>query len=177
MNQADTHTFGTDSNLRGSDYTTVVSAACRTELAGKRFHFIGAGGIGMSGLAQLLVKNKAVVAGSDQEPGRIGRFKTGVGRLAQEVDATQVDRHDRVKIILGHLGNRFTAVGGSAVDQDIQPSQGCASFGHQLSTFLYLGQVGRQGYRPPANLLYQSTGFVDLVRIPTVDANRCPRLG
>jgi len=35
-------------------------------LAGKRFHFIGAGGIGMSGLAQLLIKQNAIVAGSDQ---------------------------------------------------------------------------------------------------------------
>jgi len=37
-----------------------------TSIAGKRFHFIGAGGIGMSGLAKLLIKHKAVVAGSDQ---------------------------------------------------------------------------------------------------------------
>jgi len=35
-------------------------------LEGVRFHFIGAGGIGMSGLAQLLIKNKAIVSGSDQ---------------------------------------------------------------------------------------------------------------
>jgi UDP-N-acetylmuramate--alanine ligase len=35
-------------------------------LAGLKFHFIGAGGIGMSGLAQLLLKNKAIVTGSDQ---------------------------------------------------------------------------------------------------------------
>jgi UDP-N-acetylmuramate--alanine ligase len=35
-------------------------------IAGNRFHFIGAGGIGMSGLAQLLIKHKAIVSGSDQ---------------------------------------------------------------------------------------------------------------
>ena len=35
-------------------------------LAGKKFHLIGAGGIGVSGLAQILMKNKAVVTGSDQ---------------------------------------------------------------------------------------------------------------
>ena len=34
--------------------------------AGRKFHFIGAGGIGMSGLAQLMMKNNAVVTGSDQ---------------------------------------------------------------------------------------------------------------
>jgi UDP-N-acetylmuramate--alanine ligase len=33
---------------------------------GKRLHFIGAGGIGMSGLAKLLIKHKAAVTGSDQ---------------------------------------------------------------------------------------------------------------
>ena len=38
-------------------------------LAGKRFHFIGAGGIGMSGLAALLVKHKSIVTGSDQTGG------------------------------------------------------------------------------------------------------------
>ena len=44
----------------------VVQGPNRQSVAEKRFHFIGAGGIGMSGLAQLLVKNEAVVAGSDQ---------------------------------------------------------------------------------------------------------------
>ncbi|MGB7581725.1 MAG: UDP-N-acetylmuramate--L-alanine ligase [Sedimentisphaerales bacterium] len=38
-------------------------------LAGKRFHFIGVGGIGMSGLAMLLLKHKAIVTGSDRNPG------------------------------------------------------------------------------------------------------------
>jgi UDP-N-acetylmuramate--alanine ligase len=40
-------------------------------VAGKRFHFIGAGGIGMSGLAQLLIKHKAIVSGSDQTASEI----------------------------------------------------------------------------------------------------------
>jgi len=49
------------------------SAAVQNTLsvAGMRFHFIGAGGVGMSGLAQLLIKNKAIVAGSDQTPSDI----------------------------------------------------------------------------------------------------------
>jgi UDP-N-acetylmuramate--alanine ligase len=38
-------------------------------LAGKRFHFVGVGGIGMSGLAMLMLKHKAIVTGSDQNPG------------------------------------------------------------------------------------------------------------
>ncbi len=33
---------------------------------GKKFHFIGVGGIGMSGLAQILMKHQAIVSGSDQ---------------------------------------------------------------------------------------------------------------
>jgi UDP-N-acetylmuramate--alanine ligase len=40
-------------------------------MAGVRFHFIGAGGIGMSGLAKILIKNKAIVAGSDQTLGPV----------------------------------------------------------------------------------------------------------
>ena len=37
----------------------------------KRYHFIGAGGIGMSGLARLMVKNEAVVTGSDMEATKV----------------------------------------------------------------------------------------------------------
>jgi UDP-N-acetylmuramate--alanine ligase len=44
----------------------VVGSRKKVSVAGKRFHFIGAGGIGMSGLAQLLIKHEAIVAGSDQ---------------------------------------------------------------------------------------------------------------
>ncbi len=44
----------------------VIDADSGLNLAGKKFHFIGAGGVGMSGLAQLLIKNSGVVTGSDQ---------------------------------------------------------------------------------------------------------------
>ncbi|UCF00280.1 MAG: UDP-N-acetylmuramate--L-alanine ligase [Planctomycetota bacterium] len=40
-------------------------------VAGKRFHFIGAGGIGMSGLARLLIKHSGIVTGSEQTPSGI----------------------------------------------------------------------------------------------------------
>ena len=40
-------------------------------LAGKRFHFIGAGGIGMIGLAALVMKHNAIVTGSDQTGGAV----------------------------------------------------------------------------------------------------------
>jgi UDP-N-acetylmuramate--alanine ligase len=63
----------TKSNVKMSDtVTTCKGKAANTgngvNVAGKRFHFIGAGGIGMSGLAQLLIKHKAIVSGSDQMP-------------------------------------------------------------------------------------------------------------
>jgi UDP-N-acetylmuramate--alanine ligase len=38
------------------------------EIAGRKFHFIGAGGIGMSGLAAMLLDNDAQVTGSDATP-------------------------------------------------------------------------------------------------------------
>ena len=48
-----------------------VNNGKRNGLAGVRFHFIGAGGIGMSGLARILLKNEAIVAGSDQAEGPV----------------------------------------------------------------------------------------------------------
>jgi len=49
----------------------VVDTVSKPKIAGKRFHFIGAGGVGMSGLAKVLIKNKAIVTGSDQTPSGI----------------------------------------------------------------------------------------------------------
>ena len=40
-------------------------------LAGKRFHFIGAGGIGMSGVITQLIRHKAKVTGSDQTDSKV----------------------------------------------------------------------------------------------------------
>ena len=45
----------------------ILTPPAETSVSHKRYHFIGAGGIGMSGLARLLVKNRAVVTGSDME--------------------------------------------------------------------------------------------------------------
>jgi UDP-N-acetylmuramate--alanine ligase len=49
----------------------VVEAMNRLKIVGGRFHFIGAGGIGMSGLARFLLGKKAVVTGSDQTASEI----------------------------------------------------------------------------------------------------------
>jgi UDP-N-acetylmuramate--alanine ligase len=43
----------------------------RLKIAGGRYHFIGAGGVGMSGLARLLLGKKAIVTGSDQNNGAV----------------------------------------------------------------------------------------------------------
>ncbi|MHC4693186.1 MAG: UDP-N-acetylmuramate--L-alanine ligase [Planctomycetota bacterium] len=53
-------------NSRESAISIVNLETPATGIAGKRFHFIGAGGIGMSGLAQLLIKNSGIVTGSDE---------------------------------------------------------------------------------------------------------------
>jgi len=57
--------------LGGHEKHVTVETYRMLDLADIKFHFIGAGGVGMSGLAMLLMKNKAVVAGSDQTPSAI----------------------------------------------------------------------------------------------------------
>ncbi len=57
--------------LHGNDKRPAVGADSAVDVAGKRFHFIGAGGVGMNGLAKLLLKNEAIVTGSDQIPSHI----------------------------------------------------------------------------------------------------------
>ena len=47
----------------GCDTSDITGAA---GISGRKFHFIGAGGIGMSGLAQVLIKHRGIVTGSDQ---------------------------------------------------------------------------------------------------------------
>lgn len=49
----------------------VVDIMSRLKIAGTRYHFIGAGGVGMSGLARLLLGKKAIVTGSDQNKGAV----------------------------------------------------------------------------------------------------------
>ncbi len=48
-----------------------VDIMSRLKIAGTRYHFIGAGGVGMSGLARLLLGKKAIVTGSDQNNGAV----------------------------------------------------------------------------------------------------------
>ena len=78
-------------------------------VAGKRFHLIGAGGIGMSGLAALLIKNDAIVTGSDQTP----------------TDVTDILRRLGADIKIGHdaenLGPQTDAVVISAAISENNP--------------------------------------------------------
>jgi len=52
--------------IKAAGESEAADSAVSSSVAGRRFHFIGAGGVGMSGLAALLINNKAVVTGSDQ---------------------------------------------------------------------------------------------------------------
>jgi UDP-N-acetylmuramate--alanine ligase len=47
--------------------------------AGHKFHFIGAGGIGMSGLAKLLLRNHAIISGSDASASTVTEMLTAAG--------------------------------------------------------------------------------------------------
>ena len=67
MDQPNTKTF--EDKIKAARKFDSASAGSGPSVAGLRFHFIGAGGIGMSGLAQLLIRNHGIVTGSDQAPG------------------------------------------------------------------------------------------------------------
>jgi len=67
MDQPNTKTF--EDKIKAARKFDSASAGSGPSVAGLRFHFIGAGGIGMSGLAQLLIRNHGIVTGSDQTPG------------------------------------------------------------------------------------------------------------
>jgi UDP-N-acetylmuramate--alanine ligase len=54
-----------ESNIQAYQEKIGVDSQITTSVEGIRFHFIGVGGIGMSGLAKLLIKNSGVVTGSD----------------------------------------------------------------------------------------------------------------
>src|SRR5882672_538170 len=78
---------------------SVVSGFSRTIVLGKtrRVHFIGIGGIGMSGIAELLANLGFVVSGSDEKPSAVtDRLETLGIRIAVGHDAAQVGEADVV---------------------------------------------------------------------------------
>ena len=64
MTKSDIQTY--PNKIKAIHRYEIVDSTNAVALAGKRFHFIGAGGVGMSGLAKLLMKHKAIITGSDQ---------------------------------------------------------------------------------------------------------------
>jgi UDP-N-acetylmuramate--alanine ligase len=104
-----------------------TTAACRykavninnaVNVAGKRFHFIGAGGIGMSGLAQLLIRHCGIVSGSDQTASDVTEKLCEMGanikighkehNLAPETDAVVISaaiREDNPELKLARREN------------------------------------------------------------------------
>jgi len=61
----------------------VFNREVAASIAGKKFHFIGAGGVGMSGLAKLLLKNDAIITGSDQVESQAVRKLCELGAAIQ----------------------------------------------------------------------------------------------
>jgi UDP-N-acetylmuramate--alanine ligase len=59
-----------ESRLAAAD-NQAQSATARSRFSGRRVHFIGIGGCGMSGLARMLIDNGAVVSGSEPKPNNI----------------------------------------------------------------------------------------------------------
>ena len=58
-------------DVKASNLYEVGGIISPADVEGMRFHFIGVGGIGMSGLAKILMKNKAIISGSDQTGGPV----------------------------------------------------------------------------------------------------------
>ncbi|MEN6427434.1 MAG: UDP-N-acetylmuramate--L-alanine ligase [Phycisphaerales bacterium] len=73
-----THDAGR-TTIKAAHRYEVVDIMSRLKIAGARYHFIGAGGVGMSGLARLLIGKKAIVTGSDQVEGAATKRLNGLG--------------------------------------------------------------------------------------------------
>jgi len=105
--------LGAGAALEGDESAVAVNTGTRLALAGKRFHFIGIGGIGMSGLALLTMKNDAIVTGSDQTPSEVTDELARLGadikqghsseNLSEQTDAVVISaaiREDNPELIL-----------------------------------------------------------------------------
>jgi UDP-N-acetylmuramate--alanine ligase len=70
---------------------TPTTATPRTPFTGRRVHFIGVGGSGMSGLAHMLVNFGAVVSGTDRTPSAVTRRLSEIGAtISYEESASAV---------------------------------------------------------------------------------------
>ena len=114
MAKADLETYQGTVKAAAARQCEQLAGVGAVDVAGRRFHFIGAGGVGMSGLAQLLIKNKAIVSGSDQCPGDV------VAHL-REIGADVRIGHDAA-----HLSPETDAVVISAAIREDNPELGLA---------------------------------------------------
>ncbi len=102
-----------NAHVKAAHRYEVISADTELSLAGKKFHFIGVGGIGMSGLAQLVIKHHAIVVGSDQTPSAVTTNLSNLGadirighnpdNFSSETDAVVISaaiRQDNPELIL-----------------------------------------------------------------------------
>jgi len=84
-------------------------------VAARRFHFVGAGGVGMSGLAKILLKNRAIVTGSDKQPSktvlslrslgmdiRIGHSPGNIPQQTEAVVTSAAIRPDNPELMAAH---------------------------------------------------------------------------
>jgi UDP-N-acetylmuramate--alanine ligase len=60
------------------DHTPDANAPLKC-FAGRKFHFVGIGGVGMSGLAKLLIKNHALISGSDMSASAVTEMLAAAG--------------------------------------------------------------------------------------------------
>ena len=69
----------------------------------QRVHFVGIGGIGMSGIAEVLLNLGYKVSGSDQKPSPVTQRLAGMGaRSSAATSAGQRDRRRRSDYQFGH---------------------------------------------------------------------------
>jgi UDP-N-acetylmuramate--alanine ligase len=104
------------------------------ELKGKKIHFVGIGGIGMSGLAQLCADHGAGVSGCDREPSPV----------------TELLEKKGVRLVIGHAAEHVTSetellVYSDAVHEDnVERMRATELDVEQLSYFALLGKVSRE---------------------------------
>jgi len=123
----------------------VVDLVSRPSVVGRRFHFIGAGGVGMSGLARMLIEKKAVVTGSDQNASAV---TARLNRMGAEI---------HIGHSAGNLSANTEVVVVSAAVKDSNPElqaaqqQGCRLYkyaqflGEMLSHFEGIAVSGTHG--------------------------------
>ncbi len=70
--------------------TELAETANQMKITDRKFHFVGAGGIGMSGLAALMMQNGAAVSGSDQTE---NEFVNGLRNRGAEIFTGHSDKY------------------------------------------------------------------------------------